>query len=322
MHSWAPDLNTELTGWGTQQAVARIFDFQTFNIVNGAINWTNLDTLLATFASHGKRVILVLGNEGNGAGDPNDDGAQKFLPWWQGGYSTQIQTASSPPQVLTYRAYVSAIVTRYASNSTIAMWQLVNEGRAINSDGSCTEATALAAELAFANDVGGLIKSIDPNHLVSLGVTSGMCGSDNGDYQTLYASPPIDVCDYHDYNYPYSPMGLTEPNNGLQGTLNHCHADNKPLMVGETGIDWTSTPAYGQPPISPNTLAERATLLQDKVAAQFAAGIVGMCVWSWRNNPVPADGGDYGYEVGPGDSLKGFERSGLLTWPRPSGTRT
>jgi hypothetical protein len=302
MQSWGDDLNTALTGWGASQTVARISAFQTFNIVSGAINWSAMDTLLATFASNGKKVILVLGN--NVADGTNDDGALKDLTWWRGGYSTQVQSTSSPAEVVTYRQYVNDIVTRYRNNPTILMWQLVNEGQAINSNGSCTEATALAAELAFANDVGGLVKSIDSNHLVSLGTTSGACGSDNGDYQTLYASPDIDVCDFHDYGYPHSPMGLTEINNGLQGTIDHCHADGKAIMVGELGFDWTATPAYGQPPISPPTLSERATLLQAKVTAQFAAGIVGMCVWSWRNNPVtPGDGRDYGYEVGPGGAL-------------------
>jgi hypothetical protein len=72
-------LSTALGDWGAGQTVARIFCFQTYNIVSGAINWTALDALLATFAAHGDRVILVLGNNINGAGGPNDDGALKDL---------------------------------------------------------------------------------------------------------------------------------------------------------------------------------------------------------------------------------------------------
>jgi mannan endo-1,4-beta-mannosidase len=300
-------LSYALSNWGAAQTVARIWAFQTYNIVSGAINWTKLDALLATFAAHGDRVILVLGNEWGGSGDAYGDGAQKYLPWWQGGYATQVQSTSVPPQVVTYREYVKEIVTRYASNPTIAMWQLVNEAEAMNADNSCTDASAEAALYAFATDVGGLIKSIDPNHLISLGNKGNSCGDWGTRYTYLASNPYLDVADYHDYNFPFNPMDDPDPNVGLQATLNYCAIDNKPLMVGETGIDWTASPPGGQTPIGPNTLAERATLFQAKVTTQFAAGVVGMLEWTWRNNPqTPFDSGDYGYEVGPGDPALGI----------------
>lgn len=306
-HTFAPSNSTELDGWNPAQTVVRIFAFQTYNIVSGAINWTAMDAMLATIAAHGKKVILVLGNSWNGVGGSNDDGAEKFLAWWQGGgasgYDTFVQTASAPAQVVTYREYVRQIVTRYASNPTILMWQLVNEGDASTSAGVCSEASALTAQYNFATDVGGLVKSIDPNHLVSLGSVSGECGSNTTDYATLYANPQIDVADYHGYAYPTSSMDNTDAFNGLQTTLNNCATANKPLIFGESGIDWVNeTPPYGGSPISPNTLSERAILLGNKVAAQFAAGIAGMLMWSWRSTPAtPGDQGDYGYEFGVGD---------------------
>jgi endo-1,4-beta-mannosidase len=72
---------------------------------------------------------------------------------------------------------VRDVVSRYAINLTIAMWQMVNEGEAVNSDGSCNELAALSALLSFSNNVGGVIHSLDPNHLVSLGVLAGYSGS-------------------------------------------------------------------------------------------------------------------------------------------------
>ena len=170
------------------------------------------------------------------------DGRAKDLAWFQNGYKTTVE----PGDIVTYRQYVADVVSRYADNPTIAMWQLVNEGQALNDDGTCNESAGLSALLGFSDDVGGLVHSIDPNHLVSLGVIPGyaggllqFCGAANGDYETLMASPGNDVCDFHDYGYPTEPMGIpTVPD--LKTAIAACHADGKPLMVAETGIFATS----------------------------------------------------------------------------------
>ena len=54
-------------------------------------------------------------------------------------------------------------------------------------------------------DVGGLIKSIDSNHLVSTGVIgSGQCGASGPEYEALHALAAVDVCSFHDYGAPLS----------------------------------------------------------------------------------------------------------------------
>jgi mannan endo-1,4-beta-mannosidase len=174
----------------------------------------------------------------------------------------------------------------------------VNEGQAVNSDGSCNEPAALSALMAFSNDVGGLVHSQDPNHLVSLGTLAGYsgtgaqwCGASFGDYKTLMASPGNDVCDFHDYGYPGVPMGNPVAPN-LSTALQMCTADGKPLMVGETGIL-----ADG-----PAGLIPRANSFQAKLTAQFQAGAVGVLMWDWAVKPeyaIPDTEADYG--IFPGD---------------------
>jgi hypothetical protein len=320
-------LSTALANWGVGKggpAVFRTFCFQTYSVAGAAINWTTLDNLLATCASYGVHVILVLGNNYGDEGGPNDDGALKDLAWWQGGYSSVIQSGSNPAQVVTYRNWVEQIVTRYANNETIAMWQLVNEAQAINDDNSASETSAYNAMAAFANDVAAMVKSIDQNHLVSLGNCLGYNGTGGqwvgsntnypppavpavgtGDYQLLLSNQYLDVGDFRDYGYPTYPMGIPDATTGngtigLDGALAIGATVNKPIIVGEDGIDWTSS-ATRNPPISPNTLAERATLFQAQFTARFAAGVAGNLIWSWRNNPQVPDGLDYGSEVGPSD---------------------
>jgi hypothetical protein len=190
-------------------------------------------------------------------------------------------------------------MSHYAGNPTIAMWQLVNEGEAVNGDGSCDESAALPALLAFSNDVGGLAHRLDPSHLVSPGILAGYsgggrgqwCGARDSDYQTLMASPGIDICDYHDYGYPTEPMGRPFGPN-LASAIRMCHAVGKPIMVAETGI-------YAD---SPAGLAPRAAQFSAKFSAQFQAGVVGELMWTWAVKPAyVVPDGDPNFGIFPGD---------------------
>jgi endo-1,4-beta-mannosidase len=270
--------------------VFRFWAFQNFFVADGSFNWSNLDQVLAIAAAHGDKVIPVLANQYSYC-----DGATKDLAWYQSGYKTTIGAGD----IVTYREYVSAVISRYAGNPTIAMWQLVNEGEARNSDLTCSEAAALSALLAFSNDVGGLAHGLDPSHLVSLGVLAGWagggmgqeCGAANADYQTLMASPGNDVCDYHDYGYPTEPMGRPFGPN-LVSAIPMCHAVGKPIMVAETGI-WADSPAG---------LAPRAEQFSAKFSAQFQAGVVGELMWCWSAGPAYVlPDGDPDYGISPGD---------------------
>jgi hypothetical protein len=273
--------------------VFRFWAFQNFFVSNGSFNWTNFDQVLAIAAAHGDKVIPVLANQYNYC-----DGPTKDLAWYQSGYQSTVE----PGNIVTYRQYVADTVSRYADNPTIAMWQLVNEGQAVNGDGSCDEPDALSALLRFSDDIGGMVHSLDPNHLVSLGTIAGYsgsggqwCGAANSDYQTLMASPGNDVCDYHDYGSPADPMGRPSAPN-LATAIQMCHADGKPIMIAETGI-------YAD---SSAELELRATEFSAKFSAEFQAGVVGELMWCWVVQPayvLPDASPDYG--IAPGDPSLG-----------------
>lgn len=281
--------------------VFRFWAFQDFFVSNGAFNWSNFDLVLQMAAEHQDRVIPVLANQYNYC-----DGPAKDLAWYQSGYQTTVSSGD----LVSYRQYVADVVTRYAGNPTVAMWQLVNEGQAVNDNGSCDESAALSALLSFSNDVGGLIHSLDPHHLVSLGTLAGYsgsglqwCGAANGDYQTLMASPGNDVCDFHDYGYPSSPMGNPQTPD-LATAIQMCHADGKPIMVAETGIFASAS----------NQLATRAAQFQAKFSSQFQAGVVGELMWDWANIPQyvsPVADPDYG--IFPASSFDGYQADPSLS---------
>ena len=270
---------------GSGQELFRAWFFQGWATKGGQRDWTTFDNTLAAAQAAGVKIVAALANEWDYC-----DGPQKYLGWWQSGYKSTVNAG----ELTSYRQFVADIVSRYANNPTIAMWNLVNEGEARNSDGSCSESTAATALRAFSDDVGGMVHGLDPNHIVTLGTISGECGSNEGNYQMVYASPGSDLCDYHDYGFATSPMGNTDPYNGLQASIDRCHANNKPLAVLETGIHYTQ--------LSPPTLDQRATLLGQKFNAQFAAGVVGMLMWDY--SPTPQS--QYDYEIGPSDPSTGL----------------
>src|SRR5450759_4136914 len=125
------------------------------------------------------------------------------------------------------------------------------------------------------DDIGGLLKSSDPNHLVSNGVNAGYCGSNGwvGDYKTVNGGASNDICDYHDYGNPTVAMPKPGDQNGLQASITACASLNKAMVVAETGIDYTT--------LSPATLAQRSSDFDAKFAAQFAAGVQGELMWNW-----------------------------------------
>lgn len=280
------NLNRVLNQIGKHQNVFRVWFFQSFAVSDGHFDWRPFDQALADAAEHGERVIVTLANQWHYC-----DGSEKTLGWWQSGYRTQVL----PGDLVTYRKWVMDVVSRYRNDSTVAMWQLVNEGTAVSAHGVCKDTVALSAMTAFAAAMARLVHSLDHHHLVSLGNIPGFCGDLGPGYQILNAVPGINVCDYHDYGAPASPLGQSGPN-GLLAAIAACHADGKPIMVAETGILLTSA----------RQLALRASQFRAKFVAQFAAGVVGELMWSWTNSRsivVPASPEDYG--IGPDDpSLK------------------
>ena len=266
---------TELNSSGQFQ-VFRSWFFETLAVDStGAINWTPFDNTLAIAAKHNMRVIATLDDEWTYC----VNSGYKYLPWYQGGYK-----ATDGDGPLSYRNYVKAVVSRYANNPTIAMWQFINEGEAKNTDGTCSESIANTAMRAWSDDIGGLIKSIDPNHLTNIGTMGGgQCGTANGDYKTLYASPSADICEFHDYNAETTALPAQ-----LVSDMDYCGTKglNKPLFIGETGI---------KPCDVGGSFQARADAFNTKLQAQLnysdgngGTHVVGELPWSWANSASAA----------------------------------
>jgi mannan endo-1,4-beta-mannosidase len=281
---YTPNLDRDLTDWGSGKEVMRAWFFQSFATAdNGARDWSVFDQTLATAKAHGYKVIMVLADQW----DSCENAPYRTRSWYSSGYKT---TPQSPGMSQTYRDYVQSIVTRYKDNDTVLMWQLINEAEDANTEGGACALDAAQVLRSFADDMGAVIKGIDSNHLVSLGTMGGgQCGTEDTDYPLVYQSPVIDVCEYHDYGSLAPIPG--DQWNGLQARINQCKALNKPLFTGEAGILIRDA----------GSIQARSDYFAGKVSAQLQAGLVGFLAWGYNDAAHGGSMDDYG--IGPGDPL-------------------
>ena len=278
-------LDEALAAIGPGKKVFRSWFFQPLAIGGGARDWSAFDHTLDVAGSHGKKVIATLSDQWGECGDGGLNGF-KTQSWYEAGYEQ-----GDPGMLVSYRDWVAEVVTRYRDDPRIAFWQLMNEAEVKPSEGDpCPGDGSDQAQVLgdWTADVAGLVKSIDPNHLVSLGtIGSGQCGASGDQYEDLHAIPEIDLCEYHDYGSPAVPIPGDEWN-GLQVRLEQCTALGKPLFVGEAGI---------VPDDLDGTLLARADAFAAKLQAQLAAGVAGFLAWAWSNLGSTTDT----YDIGPGD---------------------
>lgn len=282
-------LDDALTSIGADKNAFRSWFFQPLATSGGVRDWSAFDHTLTVAAAHGRRVIVTLtdqwGECGAGA-NPVETSYYKTKDWYVNGYMS-----ADPGMLASYRDWVAEVVTRYKDNPTVLMWQLTNEAevKASSGEGCLPGTESRDVLITWASDVSALVKSLDANHLVSLGTMGGgQCGAQFTEYQDVHAISTIDVCEYHDYSAGSAMPG--DQWNGLQFRITQCNALNKPIFVGESGIrpvDLGGTP----------TLQARADAFHQKLQTQFAAGVKGYVAWAWSSLGSTLDN----YDIGPAD---------------------
>ena len=173
-----------------------------------------LDFALAEMGKRGMKAVIYLTNFWEWSG-----GMMTYLYWTNGGRYINMNDPAHPwpefpdmsssfyesaPAVALFHDYVRAVVgrtnsitgVRYADDPTIMTWQLANEPR----PGVTPEIgnRHMPAYLAWIDGTARLIKSIDPNHLVTTGSegTQGCLESD-ACVVNAHSSPSIDYMTAH-----------------------------------------------------------------------------------------------------------------------------
>jgi CSLREA domain-containing protein len=243
----------------------------------GTRDWARFDRMLQIASTQNVKVIPVLTDHGGECGDFGTTGV-KTAEFYQTGY-----TVANPDELaryehwVSYRDWAQEVVERYRDDPTVLFWQLINEAEVNpNYPGP------------WAQDMSDLVRSIDANHLISLGtIGTGQCGAGSSDeYQRIHDLPNIDLCEYHDYDQTADMPG--DEFNGLTSRIDRCRALNKPLFVGEVGIN---------PANVGGTFEARAAKFRSKILRQEAEGIVGHLAWAYMRSGSTIDN----FDIGPGD---------------------
>ncbi len=213
---------------------------------DGEDGLVRLDYVLAAAAKNDIKVIVVLINNWRPFG-----GIDQYLMWY--GRNKHHEFFTEPELKQAYRDWVKHVVTRtntingrpYRDDPTIFAWELANEprckgGSSFDSDTGWDKSTITT----WADEMSGFIKSLDSNHLVSVGDEGFLDGggdhwayeaTDGVDHAALTALPNIDFGTFHLYPEDWgTPDGF-----GEQWIVDHielARALGKPTILEEYGV--------------------------------------------------------------------------------------
>lgn len=219
-----------------------------------------MDFILSLAKENSIRIIPVLVNNWNDYG-----GKAQYTAWI--GKSAEDAFFTDTDAVHLFKNYVNKIVARkntytgveYRNDPTILAWEIMNEPRSGISNKNNSEVLR-----TWTNDMDTYLRSIDSNHLVSLGTeTAALC-----------SVTAIDLCSVHlyveDQGVPKYPS-ITAVTHYLSSQAKEARLIKKPIYIGEIGIR-KDYQVYDQEPLSLlKTLI--MTIQQEKYS--------GYLVWNW-----------------------------------------
>lgn len=205
-----------------------------------------LDYVLAAAAKNDVKVIVVLINNWRAFG-----GIDQYLTWY--GRDKHHEFFTAPELKQAYRDWVKHVISRkntvngraYREDPTVFAWELANEprckgGNAFDTNTGWDKTTVTS----WAGEMSEYIKSLDPNHLVSVGDEGFLDGggdhwaykaNDGVDHAALTGLPHIDFGTFHLYPEDWS----TPEKFGEQWIVDHLKVARelgKPTILEEYGI--------------------------------------------------------------------------------------
>ncbi|KAH8671082.1 glycoside hydrolase superfamily [Xylariales sp. PMI_506] len=139
-------------------------------INTGAYGLERIDYIVSAAEARGIKLIINFVNNWTDYG-----GIQAYVNAFGGTVTSWYTDTTSQNQ---YRAYIKAVVSRYTTSTAILAWELANEPRCNGCDTSVI--------YNWAKSTSAYIKSLDPNHMVTLGDEGfGLTGGD-GSYPFTY----------------------------------------------------------------------------------------------------------------------------------------
>ncbi len=238
--------------------------FQYWNGTNPAYNdgddgLKRLDYVIARAGELGIKLVIPFVNNWNDFG-----GMDQYVRWRGGQYHDQFYT--DPVIRGWYKDWIAHLINRtnsitgiqYKNDPTIMTWELGNEPRCLSAGAYPRSPTCTAQTLVdWAGDVSGFIKSIDPNHLVSVGDEGFYCVPGSNDWTencnegvdtiAFTQLPNIDVMSFHLYPDGWG-KDIEWTQQWIARHVRDAKANNKASMLGEFGLHDKSirNPVYQQ----------------------------------------------------------------------------
>ncbi|MBO9576344.1 MAG: cellulase family glycosylhydrolase [Sphingobium sp.] len=286
---------------------------------------TGLDFLLAEMGKRGMTAVLYLTNFWEWSG-----GMMTYLSWvndgrymdagdpdhpWPAFANATAEFYATPKAVALMQDWVRTVVGRtnsitgkpYKDDPAIMAWQLCNEPRP--GGDTATGQRLLSAYLAWAQGTARLIKSLDPNHLVSIG-SEGLKGAlENAEiYKTLHAMPEFDYLTAHIWpqNWEWvdaqdlagtSAKGLALATDYVDKHVGFAKELGKPLVIEEFG--WPRDGGGYDPVSSTHSKDGYYRMIYTAVEASARSGgpLAGSNFWAWSGAGRAAHG-DHEWRVG------------------------
>ena len=169
-------------------------------------NFAGLDIVLSELEKREMSAVLFLNN----AWEWSPDGYRSWLEKAGAGpqphpavegygvyMTTMYAFASNPRAVELFQEHVRRVVSRYKDSPAVFSWQICNEPRPFTEDPA-----RIDDFIAYVQGTARLIKSIDPNHMVSTGNEGAMGSNSDIDLFTrLNDCPDIDYITIHIWPY-------------------------------------------------------------------------------------------------------------------------
>ncbi len=265
-------------------------------------NFAGMDKVLSELEKRGMAAVLFLNN----AWEWSPDGYRSWLEKAGAGsqphpaidgyaaYMTSMYAFASNPQAVSlFQEHVRRVVKRYKDSPAVFAWQICNEPRPFT-----TDPARIDDFVAYVQGTAKLIKSIDPNHLVSTGNEGAMGSNDDIELFTrLNDCPDIDYITLHiwPYNWGWAPQAelsgetprkalgaaLMRTAHYIDTHLERAYDLRKPVVIEE----------FGFPRDGFAWLNDSSTALRDRyyeyifarvlASAREAGRLAGCNFWTW-----------------------------------------
>lgn len=240
MSDMAADGIKVLRTWGFSHEKWHGFEKQK-GVYNEA-QFMEFDYIMESAKKYGIKVIITLENYWEAYG-----GIDTRLAW-EGlsgvSHANRAKFFTHPGCKQGYKDYIDYFVTRvnhytgipYKDDPTLFAWELMNEPRYQDAGENSTGTTLRA----WVDEMAGYIKSLDPNHMISLGIEGheskyGFGGDEGNPFIYTQQSPYIDFCTAHPYpDEAWANLSAEQSATLVEAWINDAHnVVGKPFVLEE-----------------------------------------------------------------------------------------